>query len=89
MTKSTVVFAAFLLAGESLTCTGSDNSSVSVPLRYRGSHLEETVGVKPDSFVGEAGIVVVTGCTLESISCLVEVIHRVWAGSRSQLGQLR
>ena len=61
MTKSTVVFASLFIAGESLTCTGSDSSSASVPLRYCGSDLEEMVGVKPGSFDGEAGIIDVAG----------------------------
>ena len=42
MIKSTVIFASLLVTGESLTCTGSDDPSTSVPFCYSGSDLGET-----------------------------------------------
>jgi len=70
MMKGTVMFASLLVTGESLTCTGSDDPSASVPFCYSGSDLGETVDVKVDSFASEAGTIDVTGSGLESISCL-------------------
>ena len=42
MMKGTVMFASWLVTGESLTCTGSDDPSASVPFCYSGSDLGET-----------------------------------------------
>ena len=66
MMKGTVMFVSLLVTGESLTCTGSDNPSASVPFCCSGSDLGETVDVKVDSFASEAGTIDVTGSGLES-----------------------
>ena len=42
MMKGTVMFASLLVTGESLTCTGSDDPSASVPFCYSSSDLGET-----------------------------------------------
>merc|ERR1712012_1014524 len=64
------IFASLIVTGESLTCTGSDDPSASVPFCYSGAALGETVDVKVDSFTNEAGTIDITGSGLESISCL-------------------
>jgi prophage tail gpP-like protein len=70
MMKGSVIFASLIVTGESLTCTGSDDPSASVPFCYSGADLGETVDVKVDSFTNEAGTIDITGSGLESISCL-------------------
>ena len=52
MLKSSAMFFPLLVTGESLTCTGSDDLSISVPFCC-GSDSGETVDVKIDSFAGE------------------------------------
>ena len=59
-----------LVTGESLTCTGSDDLSNSVPFYYHDSDSGKTVDVRMDNFAGETGTIDVTGSGLESIPCL-------------------
>ena len=86
--KGTVMFASLLVTGESLTCTGSDDPSASVPFCYSGSDLGETVDVKVDSFGSEADHRR-DGEWPRKYLLFGEVIHQEWAGSHGGLERLR
>ena len=68
--KSSAMFVSLLITGESLTLTGRDDQSTSVPFCYSGFDLRETVDVKMDSITNETETVDVTGGGLGSIPCL-------------------
>ena len=52
--KGSVIFASLIVTGESLTCTGSDDPSASVPFCYSGADLGETVDVKVEMRRGQS-----------------------------------
>ena len=83
MMKSSAMFVSSLVTGKSLTSTGSDDLSTSMPFCCSGSDLRETVDAKVDSFTvrgfpdtsGRAGIVLVIshsrGCVRKVVSATV------------------
>ena len=64
------------VTGESLTCTGSNDPSTSVPFCYSDPDLGGTVDVQMDSFAIQAGTIDVTGSGFESISCLGKLFNK-------------
>ena len=79
--NGTMMLASLLVTDTSPACTVSDDPPNSVPFCYRDFDLGESIDAETDSFASEDEIVTWSG--LESISCLDEAIHRVWAGSHS------
>ena len=73
MMKGTVMFASLLVAGESLTCTGSDDPSASVAFFYSGSDLGETAD----------------GVASKVTPCLGKSFTKSGAGSHGGLERLR